>query len=298
MTITLARLAGVCGLVLASLGSPALACSTCKCGDPTITLLGSEKAYSGRFRAGLDLLWRSESQGPAGNRQDTEEFRSVLGLAFSPTPSWTLAVQMPWVDKTLTTPSRARQSGSGWGDADLSARYVMWRSGPMSGRHLGGLHGGLRVPSGDTLRDGQGRRLDIDAQPDAGALAPNLGAWYAYHRFPWFVSASALAFAFGDGRQGFEPGDALVASLSAQYGLSPRLALQVGLDGRHAERHHFDGLRDSDSGGSLLMARLGLAARLGSELVTNLAVQIPALDRLHGAQQENPSLRLSLAYDF
>ncbi|MFP5306414.1 MAG: transporter, partial [Gammaproteobacteria bacterium] len=52
--------AGILGL---SAAAPAQACSTCKCGDYSITLLGVEKPYAGRLRGSFDTLVRSETQG-------------------------------------------------------------------------------------------------------------------------------------------------------------------------------------------------------------------------------------------
>lgn len=288
------------GLALAVASSPAVACSTCKCGDPTITLLGAEKAFSGRFRFGLDLQWRSETQGADSNPRQvsTDETRAVLGLAYSASERLSFALQMPYVEKTITRRDFSREQGRGWGDAELTARYRLWKSGPMSGRHLAGLQAGVRAPTGDTVRDSQGQVLNIDAQPDAGAWAGKLGGWYAFHQFPWFTSVSAKYYLFGDGEQGFEPADVWVASAATQYGLSTRYAVEMGLDARYSTENHYSGERDPDSGGSLVVARVGMSARIGQELVTRVALQVPALDGLNGDQEEDPTVQVSLAYDF
>ncbi len=288
------------GLTLAAASGSALACSTCKCGDPTITLLGSEKAFSGRFRFGLDAIWRSEVQGADSNplQITTDEARLVLGLAYSANERLSVALQMPYVEKTISRRNFARQEGSGWGDAEVSLRYRLWKSGPMSGRHLAGVQTGVRAPTGETVRDAQGRVLEIDAQPDAGAWAGKLGGWYAYHRFPWFATLSAKYYLFGDGEQGFEPADVWVGSASMQYGVTPRFAIETGLDARYSQENRYDAVRDPDSGGSLVVARLGVSARFGQELVGRVALQVPAIDELKGDQEEDPTYQVSLAYDF
>ena len=61
-----ATVAGASALAIGFASPAALACSTCKCGDYTITLFGTEKAYDGRLRVGLDYLYRSETAGAAG----------------------------------------------------------------------------------------------------------------------------------------------------------------------------------------------------------------------------------------
>ena len=78
---------------------------------------------------------------------------------------------MPYVEKTITRRDFSREQGRGWGDAELTARYRLWKTGPMSGRHIAGLQAGVRAPTGDTVRNNQGQVLNIDAQPDAGAAA-------------------------------------------------------------------------------------------------------------------------------
>ncbi|ORE85985.1 hypothetical protein ATO7_11848 [Oceanococcus atlanticus] len=288
------------GLTLAAASSSALACSTCKCGDPTITLLGSEKAFSGRFRLGLDLLWRSETQGADNNPRQitTDESRAVLGVAYSASERLSFALQMPYVEKTITRRDFSREQGRGWGDAELTARYRLWKTGPMSGRHIAGLQAGVRAPTGDTVRNNQGQVLNIDAQPDAGAWAGKFGGWYAFHQFPWFVAVSAKYYQFGDAEQGFEPANVWVASASSQYGLTPRFAVELGLDARYSAENRYSGVIDPDSGGTLVVARIGASARLGQELVTRLALQLPAVDELNGDQEEDPTVQVSLAYDF
>lgn len=287
-------------LCLAALtASPlAWACSTCKCADPTITLLGSEKAFSGRTRLGLDLLWRSDEQGSASNRQRSEETRSTLGLAFSPTERLTLAVQLPYVDKTLDLPSLEQQTARGWGDTDISLRYRLWRSGPLSGKHLFGLRAGLRLPTAESLRDGQNRKLSIDVQPDAGAFATQTGLWYAYHRHPWFLNLTAVYTDFARGNQGFYPGDVVNLSATGQYALSANWALLAGIDSRHAQTNRSAGVFAPNSGGDLAMARIGTALRLGQELVLSLSWQSAFFENLDGDQKESDYLRLAFAYDF
>lgn len=288
-----------CALTLAVGSPPSLACSTCKCGDYTVNLFGAEKSYETRFRIGLDYLHRSETQGdPRVNERETTEQRLLIGAAYSPTENLTLAVQLPFVDKRIEDSNRASQNADGLGDIDLIGRWTLWREGGFSGRHLAGLRFGVRLPTSEEVEDGNGVLLDIDVQPDAGATVPNLGGWYAYFRFPWYLSVSATYFQFGDGRQDFSPGDAAVVSLLGQYGLTQRVALQAGIDARHSGKNRFSGVADNDSGGNLAMGYAGIAARLFEDLVINGGVQFELLEDLNGHQREHPVLRAGIAYDF
>lgn len=292
-----AALCATAAVLLAS--PPAQACSTCKCGDYTISLFGGEKPFEGRFRAGIDYIARSETQGnPALNERRTDEQRLLLGLSYSPTPDLSLAVQLPFVRKEIEDSNQARQDAEGLGDIDLIARWTLLRSGGFSGRHLAGLRLGVRLPTADEVTDDDGQLLDIDVQPDAGATVPNLGGWYAYFRFPWFFTATATYFSFGDGHQDFSPGDAVTTSVLGQYGVTQRLAVQLGIDARHSAKNRFSGVADEDSGGTLAMAFGGVAFRALDELILSAGVQLPLLENLNGHQDEARSLRASIAFDF
>lgn len=283
---------------LASLLAPAAqACSTCKCGDYTINLLGTEKPFANRFRAGVDHYTRSETQGSGIAQRETEEWRTLLGLAWSVNENLTLAAQIPWVRKEIEDGTLARSEAEGLGDIDLIARYVLVRGGTGSGRHLAGVRASVRLPTADEIEQ-DGEKLDIDVQPDAGSTAPSLGGWYSYFRFPWFVSSSLNYLSFHDGNQDFSPGDAVTGSLLGQYGLNQTVAFQLGLDARYAERNQFSGIDDPDSGGTLAMAFAGVAVRALDELVINAGVQTKLIENLNGEQEEEPVFRFGLAYDF
>lgn len=290
--------AALAGATLYALSSPAaLACSTCKCGDYTITLFGAEKPFESRFRVGLDYLHRSETQGDGIAERETDEDRVTLGLAYSVTQDLTLAVQIPWVSKEIENGNLARVEADGIGDIDVIGRYVLYRAGSGSGRHLAGVRVGVRLPTADEVKE-DGEKLDIDVQPDAGAWVPNLGGWYSYFRFPWFLSTTLTYFSFGDGNQDFSPGDAVVGSVLAQYGLNQTWALQAGIDARHSEKNQFSGVDDDDSGGTLAMVFVGAAARLSTDFVLHAGVQLPLIDELNGEQEEDPVFRAGVAYDF
>ncbi|WP_428309782.1 hypothetical protein [Hydrocarboniphaga sp.] len=284
--------------LLLAAADPAAACSTCKCGDYTITLLGAEKPYSGRFRLGLDYLLRSETAGAGLDGQKTDEQRATLGLAYSLTQDITLALQVPFVRKQIESPNLAKQSAQGLGDIDVTGRWVAYRSpGGDSGRHLAGLRAGLRLPTADQIKD-HGELLDIDVQPDAGATVPSLGGWYGYYRYPWFATVSATYFKYTEGHQDFRGGDVALISALAQYGITQSVALQLGVDARQSQKNQFSGVDDPDSGGFLTMGFAGAALRIGDDFLINAGAQVPLIQNLNGEQDEDPALRVGVTYDF
>lgn len=280
------------------ISAPVLACSTCKCGDPTITLVGSEKPFAGRFRAGLDVQLRSETEGdPAINEATTDEERYSVGMTYSVNNRLTLLASIPYVKKTRVDSTLARMEADGLGDIDLYARYNLQADNEM--RHLYGVMGGLRLPTSEEVEDSAGNVLDIDVQPDAAATAITVGGYYQYFASPWFASASASVVHFVDeGRQGFEPGSSIVGSLRAQYAVKYNFAPQIGLDFRYSETDYFSGVSDENSGGFLGNLWLGLTTRVGGELLLYAGAQIPVLDDLNGHQEEDTTVRFGINYDF
>jgi hypothetical protein len=276
---------------------PGQACSTCACGDNTITLMGAEKPFAGRLRAALDYHVRSETFGGGVDYQSIDEDRMVLGLSYSPAPDATLSVQVPYVHKHMKDATLTETDARGVGDTDVTARLVLWRDQPQLSRHLAGLRAGVRLGTSDEVTDSQGNLVDIDAQPDAGAFAPNVGLWYGYYNMPVFVSFSTAYMFYGHGNQGLDPGDALVASLNAQYGTG-NWALQLGLDGRHTGRNRFSGVDDPDSGGTVIALAPGGVLRFGPDFLVHAAVQIPVSRQLNGVQDERTAWRVGVAWDF
>lgn len=276
----------------------AAACSTCKCGDYTLTLLGSEKSFSQRLRLGVDYIVRSESAGAGEEREHTDEWRTLFSAAYGFSEDFSLAVQVPYVRKEIESSEPGHQlRASGLGDIDVVSRYVLYRSGAASGRHLAGLRLGVRLPTSEEIEK-HGEPLEIDVQPDAGATAPNFGGWYSYFRFPWFMTTSLNYYRYGDGRQHFEPGDAATGSVLGQYAFGTGAALQLGLDARHAQGNRFSGVDDPDSGGLLATAFTGVALRAFDELLLSAGVQVPVVENLKGEQDEGSTFRFGLVYDF
>ena len=155
------------------------------------------------------------------------------------------------------------------------------------------------MPTAEEVEDSNGETLDIDVQPDAGATSISLGGFYQYFAAPWFFTASANYVTYTEeGFQDFDPGDSIVGSLRAQYAWTYRWAGQFGLDFRQSGKDRFSGVTDDDSGGFLGSLWLGLAGRVGEELLLYAGAQIPILDDLNGHQEEDTAFQIGLTYDF
>lgn len=277
----------------------AYACATCLCGDPSITTLGTEKPFKGRMRGSVEYLTRSETVGTPGvSEHEIEEDRATYSFSYAPSDRWILGMSLPFVRKRVERFDLSEEQANDLGDADLSARWFLGTDERFPARRLWGLQFGLRVPTSSEQKS-NGQPIDFDAQPGAGATIPSAGAWYGYYRLPWLFYGSAIAqVAANEGYQGYDAGDVLLLTGLSQYGVHQNLALQLSLDARQKEKDRYDDVSDPDSGGLLVMVTLGIAWTVVTDLIVNIAYQIPAVEDLTGEQEEDGVFRLGVTYDF
>ncbi len=288
-------------LLIGLLNSPQslLACATCVCGDPTLTLMGTEKPFPNRLRFATDFSYRTENIGiEQVNYREIEEYRLNLGLTYTLTERLSLAVRIPLVRKQLTEVNLAQSETNQLGDAEFSLKFFGYQDRPTQPRVMAGLLGGLRVPTASEQTD-QGRTLDIDVQPGAGNWIASGGAWYGQYQFPWFFyGSSVIRYALNDGFQEFSEGTAILTTLLSQYAYSPKLAFQLGFDTRWSEKHEYSGQADPDSGGFIGFITPGIVVNLAEDLLLNMAVQLPVIDHLNGDHEEEITFQIGFVYDF
>ena len=277
----------------------AFACATCLCGDPTISMMGTEKPFAGRTRGSVDFLSRKETVGQPGiNEHEIDEKRVTYSLSYSPSEKWTFLAALPVVQKEVRRFDLSTEKASGVGDADLTAKWYVNYEQRLMEPDLWGMQFGLRVPT-STEQKSNGVPITFDAQPGAGATIPSIGLWYGRFAMPWFFYASAnYQHAVTTGYQGYDAGDVLLATAYTQYALEYKFALTFSLDARSKKKDHYFGVPDPDSGGLLIMATPGLVWTPVTDLVVNLTVQIPAVENLNGYQKEKPVYRIGVSYDF
>lgn len=274
------------------------ACATCTVGDPSLTVMGTEKNFAGRWRLSTDFLYRDETIGIAGvNQRKVSESRIALGISYAPTKDSVLSAQLPMVRKELTNINLATAEQTAVGDISLSVKQFLYQDKPR--HHAAGWLAGLRLPTGQEQHDDQGKPLDVDVQPGAGNWAPSLGGWYGYYHFPWFgYFSSTVHYPVGEGYADFTEGAALLTTAVLQYAPNYTVALQLGLDTRWSEKHRYADVADEDSGGFIGFLSPGIVINIAEDLLLHATVQVPVLDQLHGEHEENTVYRLSLTYDF
>ncbi|ALG66945.2 hypothetical protein [Beggiatoa leptomitoformis] len=291
------------GLLCVLLGlwssSPVFACSTCMAGDPTLSLMGTEKAYTGRLRLSADYLYRQERIGIAGfNQTELTEQRLTLGVSYAWNEILNLAIRLPLVDKQLQYANLATQESHALGDIEISAKLTLNTDDANAHRTLWGLIAGLRLPTAPEQTDNAGHSLDIDVQTGTGAVVPQLGVWYGYYAFPYFFYGSAVVHHAFKGFNEFSAGQALVLTFAGQYALNHSLALQMGIDARWSEKNQFADVSDADSGGFIAFFSPKLIYTVTSDMILNAGVQIPVIKQLNGEQEEESILQVGVVYDF
>ena len=279
--------------------SPALlACSTCMVGDPTQSLMGAEKPFENRLRISTDFLSRSEELGSEGfNKKVIDEIRQSFNIAYAPSSRWMIGANVPYVNRQLESFNLAQQEVTSLGDVSFTVKNFMQQSEFMQ-KHMYGFLGGVKLSTASEQKDSNGIALDFDVQVGQGADVANLGAWYAHFNFPFLYYGSASYHVASSGFQDFQAGNALVFNATAQYATSYGMAYYVGLEGRSSKRDTFSDVIDDDSGGNIVFITPGLVYTLQPELILNLVVKLPAMDRLNGEHEESTIFSVGVTYDF
>jgi|GEM_PF-287784 len=276
----------------------AWACSTCMVGDPTLTLMGTEKPYAGRLRLSLDYFSRAEEIGEEGvNKRTIDDQRVRLDFAWAPSRRIMLGLRIPYVNRTLENFNLETQEARAIGDIRLTAKFFLQEKDSFQ-THMYGLLAGLRLPTADEQTD-NGVPLEFDAQPGIGAGVVNAGAWYSYYNFPWLAHlSSTYHYMPNEGFQGFQAGDALVTTLGVQFANDYRYAFQLSFDTRYSQKDTFFGIEDPDSGGFIGYLSPGFVYSPKTDLLFFANIKLPVVENLDGNHEEGAVFNIGVTYDF
>ncbi|WP_434390964.1 transporter [Melittangium boletus] len=292
------RLAASLALPLVLLAGEARACATCACGDPTLTSMGTEQPFAGRLRLATQVrAWGLDSGQVTVDGLALRELRMDLSAAYAPLPWLFLSATLPVQARTVRDVSLAREAGWGIGDMEVAAKVFLFRDREFSANHLFGVLVGTRLPTSSTLRDAQGRVLSLDAQLGTGSWDPLLGLSYTAFLGDWSFLASATGYLPTRGREGFRAGPALRSTLAAQFQPATRWALRMAVDGLVEGESNHAGVRDEVGSGSLVYLSPDVLLSPAMDVVVQLGVRLPVLNRMRGDVRQMPILQVALAYD-
>ncbi len=297
-------------LAAALIAAPAtgLACSICRCGDPTFNALGKDGFAAQGWRLALDWERFDKEQGdPAIASEAQVENRLTALVSYGLGEKLTLFGRLPYSIRRLdlTGPEPPEQIHTdGWSDPELYAQARLWASrlsGGLGRRASLSLNAGVKTPWGENELKQDGARVDEHAQPGTGStdLLANLAFLYLLDaRSAVFVSTGYRHT--GANQHGYRYGRSLLATAAYEHKLGKRLDAVAELDFRHAGKDLIDasGTLDEDTGGSLLYLTPRLLVDLGHGAVLRFAAQVPVARALNGHQQEHAVLNVGLTYLF
>ena len=298
-------------LALAAAPPTALACSICRCGDPTFNSLGSDVYSEAQFRIAFDFDRFEKSQlvfedGHPGTDHETE-YRYTTTLSYGFGDRFLLVARLPVSHRNLTTTfeddggeegavrskhGTEEVSTTGMSDPEFYGLVRLWSS--RFGEGLGKRSTvsaifGVKTPWGQNDVERDGERVDEHAQPGTGStdLFGGLSGYYLLdERSTIFGSVQYR----GTGRNdfGYKYGDITMATLAYERKLTEPLDAVLEFDFRHAERDQMDfsGEVDPNTGGTILYITPRLLFAIGPHVALRAAVQIPIVENLYGVQDE------------
>lgn len=284
----------------------ALACAACACGDPTLTVAGTEKPFAGRLRLALELQHRTDAVGRERvNRIELSEQRLELGVAWAPVEWLALSARLPVIRREVSFVNLERDLRTRPGDLEVRAQLFALRREGLSQRHVLAAHFGLGLPLAPAERDERGALLATELQPGTGSIDPLVGLSWSFFARPYSVYASTTLYVptadlrAEEGEAGALPrrGLSLRSSLAGQWDLAASFGVRLSLDTRLEQAAQLGGEAEPDSGGFITFASPELVISPVTDLVLRLAIRLPVLDGLVGDHDEGPMLFAGAAYD-
>ncbi len=304
----------VAALVLAG-SPPAQACSICGCGDPLLAA-SDPAAITGGLRLQLDTEYLRVDAGTDGRPGFTDQLSQWslrLNAVYRPVEPLSLFATLPLQKRTIRTVGGGTRttasSLTGIGDVEVGARYALWSTVNFGARRVQelALSAGSSLPTGrDDARDAEGALVDPHGQLGTGGFGPFAGIHYRFEQADWIAFAD-LSYrirteaAYPDHSK-YRFGNAVLWSLHTQYRPVPRLALDLGLDGRHARA---DRAVDADgtvlsnvenTGGTVISVSPAVYGQVTGRLWLFVRAQVPVLQHLAGRQDVKPTYTTGMQF--
>ena len=288
------------------------ACAACGCTLNTDAALGYSALPGWRLSLEYDYIHQDQLRSgtgavsgvPDGSELERETLNRyvTVGIDYSPSPDWNIALRVPFVIRTHTTygeydsgeplppPSGSRSSSIG--DLKLVGAY----QGFLPNHNLG-VQLGFKLPTGQygasvRFNDGPaaGTPLDASLQPGTGSTDILLGAYYYqpvgenFEAFANIQFQSALTTKQDQPGYDFRPGNATTLSVGMRYEAQPKWApqLQVNLTHKGVDQGALADI--TDTAGYVAYISPGLTANVAGDLKVYGFAQIPVYSDLVGYQ--------------
>ena len=294
------------------IATPALACSICRCGDPTFNALGKEGISQTGLRLALDWDQTDKSQGnPAIASEEMQEQRVSLLVAYGISDSFNVYARIPWSERELSGTegdasdhehhTHEHQKASGLADPEIYGQVRLWNSaleGDVGTRSSLFAVFGVKTPWGENNISKNGERLDEHVQPGTGSTD-----WFGGFSGSYQINPKSALFASvqyrltGTNDEGYQYGDVALVNLAYEHKLGARWDGVIEANYRHAGKDEIDasGVTDPDTGGSIVYVTPRLLFSAGDGWVVRAAAQIPlSQSGLNGHQREQTVLNLGV----
>jgi hypothetical protein len=296
-------------VALASAPEAALACSICRCGDPTFNALGKAGFNARGFRLALDWERFDKDEGNPAEESESQvenRFTGLVSYGFSERFMLNARVPVSVRNLEMSMPGEETETvhTSGLSDPEIYGQLRLWAS-PLSatvGRRASlSLVAGVKTPWGANDVQESGVRVDEHAQPGTGSTDAfgSLALLYLIDKESALFASTGYR-GTGENDFGYRYGSSFTANVAYEHKLGSRLDGVVELNFRHASRDRVDadGTLDENTGGSLLYLTPRLLLHLGGGFVLRASAQIPTIKGLNGYQKERVVANVGLTYLF
>jgi hypothetical protein len=287
--------AAAAALVMVAAPGKARACSACSCGDPTLTLMGTDRPPPSSWRFSLESRSFEHTSGGEFQEQVTQS-RLTVGAAWTPIRWLTATVFLPFGYLHLQQAPLASVTTVGLADSEIGARVYLWQDRHWAPQHLLSLLAGVKAPTGQSSEDQDGRAVSSDAQLGTGSWDPMVGLSYRMQRGTFMLFSSAILQWPTEGRYGLRAGKTLRATVGPQLGLGDWLAGLLTVDARVGAADVVSGETLPDTGGTIVYLSPTLLMRAHADVTLRLTVQIPVVNRLYGQHTDSLAGILGLSY--
>jgi hypothetical protein len=297
---TVARaLAAAIALLALLAPTPAHACAVCGAGDPTLTLMGSEKPFDGRLRISGDFrLGRVWAGAPAEDDIQLDEERLELAAAYAPTRTLFLSIAVPLLHRIATYHDGTTTAAFTIGDVQLRVKKFVWSGRRGAFVHQAAIQGGVDTPTSPLEYGEHDVALPAVLQPGMGAVSPFVGVFYGFTRGPWSFYTSAVVYLPFAVRDGPHASDSFKTSASVQRQIGRVFASRLGVDTRLDGSCEAYGKPDPNSGGFVAYLSPEMVVSPVTDLLLIAGVRVPAVQAFHGYHHEATIAGLGVTYDF
>jgi len=291
---------------LAVSAAPALACSICRCGDPTFNALGKEGVSQSGLRLAVDWDEVDKTQGPPDERDSLHEERVTALAAYGINDSIGVFARLPYSQRHLTETADGeveKNHASGWADPEFYGQVRLWSSpfeGDVGMRASLFAGAGVKTAWGQNDASSDGERLDEHVQPGTGSTD-----WFGGLSGSYQVTPSSAIFVSAQYRHtgrndaGYQYGRVSLFNLAYEHKLGAKWDAVLEANYRHAGRDEIDMTHetDPDTGGSIVYLTPRLLFNAGDGWVVRASAQIPlSQGGLYGEQHEKTVVNVGVTF--